>query len=121
MRGLNVFPDPLQQLFEHHLLHKSYEDAEAFTKEVAKQYLSYIDATLAHVPIHIRSAVIEDLESEAHEMLIKKMYGVGSETENSNFGRVIELEPKRKKLKAIDFYLPSIEPESEPNHEPDER
>lgn len=119
MRGLSVFPDPLQQLFEHHLLHKSYEDAEAFTKEVAKEYLCYIDATLAHVPIHIRSAVIEDLESETHEMLIKKMYGVGSESENSNFGRVIELEPKKRKLKAIDFYLPV--PDEQNTHEPDER
>jgi len=119
MRGPSMFVDPLQQLFEHHLLHKSYEDAGAFTKQVAQEYLSYIDTTLAHVPIHVRSAVMEDLESEAHEMLLKKMYGVEPDSENSNYGKVLEFEPKRKKLKSIDFLLPETEPEN--THEPEDR
>jgi len=119
MRGPKPHLDPLQQLFEHHLLHKSYEDAEAFTKEVAKEYLSYIDTTLAHVPIHVRAAVIEDLESEAHEMLVKKMYGVAPANHPSNFGRVLELAPNQRKLKAIDFYLPPTE--HGPSEEPEER
>ncbi len=104
MRGHQKPKDPLQQLFEHHLLNKSYEDASAFSKEVAKEYLGYIDATLAHIPIHLRQALLEDLESEAHEMLVKKMYGVSNEVMVSNFGKVIVVEPKKKTLKPIEFF-----------------
>lgn len=104
MRGPQRPKDPLQQLFEHHLLNKSYEDASAFSKEVAKEYLGYIDATLAHIPIHLRPTLLEDLESEAHEMLIKKMYGVSNEVMESNFGKVSIVEPKKKTLKAIEFF-----------------
>jgi hypothetical protein len=105
MRGRFSHKDPLQQLFEHHLLNRSYDDASAFSKEVVKEYLGYIDSTLAHVPIHLRASVIEDLETEAHEMLVKKMYGIGNAPEVSNFGKVIQVEPKNKALKAIHFFL----------------
>lgn len=100
--------DPLQQLFEHHLLTRSYDDAGAFTKEVAKEYLGYIDSTLAHVPIHVRASLVEDLEAEAHEMLVKKMYGVAAEVETpANFGKVIRVETSRKALRTFDFSLPA--------------
>ena len=107
MRGPLKFQDPLQQLFEHHLLTRSYDDAGAFTKEVAREYLGYIDSTLAHVPIHMRANLVEDLEAEAHEMLVKKMYGVGNEPESfTNFGKVVRVEGTRKQLRTFDFYLP---------------
>ncbi|MFM8269243.1 MAG: hypothetical protein ACKN9V_03560, partial [Pseudomonadota bacterium] len=108
--------DPLQQLFEHHLLNRSYDDAGAFSKEVAKEYLGYIDATLAHVPIHLRTSVMEDLETEAHEMLIKKMYGIDNASDSTNFGKVIGLEPKRKSLKPIQFFPP---PKADTDSNPD--
>jgi len=102
--------DPLHQLFEHHLLTRSYDDAGAFTKEVAKEYLGYIDSTLAHVPIHVRASLVEDLEAEAHEMLVKKMYGVAAEVEiPTNFGKVIRVESSRKALRTFDFNLPATQ------------
>lgn len=115
MRGPKKNKDPLQQLFEHHLLNRSYDDAGAFSKEIVKEYLGYIDATLAHVPIHLRATITEDLETEAHEMLIKKMYGVETLTESTNFGKVILVEPKNKSLKPIQFFPP---PKPESNPEP---
>lgn len=117
MRGPHNHKDPLQQLFEHHLLNRSYDDAGAFSKEVAKEYLGYIDATLAHVPLHLRASVMEDLETETHEMLIKKMYGVENLPELNNFGKVILVEPRKKSLKAIQFFLPPQPDSSSDNNE----
>ena len=97
--------DPLYQLFEQHMLTKSYEDSNAFTKEVANQYLVYLDSTLAHIPLHIRSSVLEDLESETHEMLVKKMYGCVKNTDHVNFGKVIQV--YEAELKAIEFCIPA--------------
>lgn len=84
--------DPLFQLFEHHLLTRSYEDAGKFTKELATEYLAYIDSTLAHVPFKLREHVVEDLEAEAHEMLVKKMYGCMKSADYVNFGRVMKVD-----------------------------
>jgi len=106
MRGSRKQNDPLQQLFEHHLLNRSYDDAAAFSKEVAKEYLGYIDTTLAHIPIHLRSSLLEDLEAEAHEMLVKKMYGVSHEVREGNFGKVTVVGPKNKSVKPVEFYPP---------------
>lgn len=117
LRRHSNYQDPLKQLFEHHLLNRSYEDASAFSKEVAREYLGYIDATLAHVPIHVRASLIEDLESEAHEMLIKKMYGVGPVDEATNFGRVLIVEPKKYSLKAVEFLPPASSTVSDDNSE----
>jgi len=86
--------DPLYELFEHYLLNRSHEDSSAFTKRIAKDYLSYLDSTPAHVPFHCRSTLLEDLESEAREMLVKKMYGCVNLTEYHNHGRVVEVFPK---------------------------
>lgn len=80
--------DPLYQLFEHNLLNRSYEDTNAFLREVAEEYLAYLDSTPAHVPFHIRASLLKDLESEAHEMLVKKMYGCAQEAEYTNQGSV---------------------------------
>ncbi len=67
--------DPLYQVFEHFLFTRTYEDSNAFTKEVATQYLAYLDATAGFIPSHARKTIQEDLETEIHEMLVKKIYG----------------------------------------------
>lgn len=87
----NLKVDPLFQLFEHHLVSRSYEDSGKFTKELAAEYLAYIDTTLAHVPFKVRQTVTEDLEAEAHEMLVKKMYGTMRATDYVNFGGVVHV------------------------------
>jgi len=86
--------DPLFQLFEHHLVTRSYEDAGKFTKELAAEYLGYLDGTLAHVPFKQRQLVTEDLEAEAHEMLVKKMYGTMKPNDYVNFGGVVHVVAK---------------------------
>ncbi len=83
--------DPLYQLFEHHLVSRSYEDSGKFTKDLATEYLAYIDTTLAHVPFKLRQLVTEDLEAEAHEMLVKKMYGTMKPADYVNFGGVVHV------------------------------
>jgi hypothetical protein len=103
--------DPLFQLFEHHLLSKSYEDSTAFTKEVAAEYLGYLDSTPAHIPFQFRGAVLEDLESETHQMLVKKMYGCVSINDHLNYGKVILCEIGNE-LKT--FELESKGPEAPP-------
>lgn len=85
--------DPLFQLFEHNLFNRSYEDIEAFTREVAEEYLAYLDSTHAHVPFHLRASLLKDLEGEAHEMLVKKMYGCTKPKDYVNSGTVMSVEP----------------------------
>lgn len=116
MSGPKKNLDPLFQLFEHHLLTRSYEDSHAFTKEVAREYLGYIDSTLAHVPLHVRAMVVEDLEAEAHEMLVKKMYGVAGATETINFGRVIKVGGAKKSLSVFEFLQPNNADDSKPSN-----
>ncbi len=83
--------DPLFQLFEHYLLNRSYEDSAAFTKEVAEEYLSYLDSTPAHVPFHVRTNLLDDLTSETHEMLVKKMYGCVRVSDYVDYGKVTKV------------------------------
>jgi hypothetical protein len=94
--------DPLFQMFEHHLLNRSYEDSSAFTKEVAQEYLHYLDSTPAHVPFHVRTNLVEDLEGETHEMLVKKMYGCVRPADYMNYGKVIKVD-KGDELDTFDF------------------
>jgi len=94
--------DPLFELFEHYLLTKSYDDSAKFTKEVAAAYLAYIDSTPAKVPFENRATVLADLESETHEMLIKKMYGIERSSDYNNFGRVMQIEAGDE-LKPFEF------------------
>jgi hypothetical protein len=103
--------DPLFQLFEHYLLNRSYDDSGAFTKEVAEEYLAYLDSTLAHVPFHSRSNVLEDLETEARELLVKKMYGCVRASDYANFGKVMRVK-KGVELASFDFEPPILSEES---------
>lgn len=98
--------DPLFQLFEHYLLNRSYEDSAAFTKEVAVEYMSYLNASPAHVPFHVRKPMLEDLETETHEMLVKKMYGCVRVSDYLNYGKVISVR-KGTELETFDLAPPS--------------
>jgi hypothetical protein len=89
----NKSVDPLFQLFEHYLLNRSYEDSNKFTKEVAEEYMTYLDSTSAHVPFHVRSSLLEDLETETHELLVRKMYGCVRAADYVNSGTVISVRP----------------------------
>lgn len=104
--------DPLFQLFEHYLLNRSYEDSAAFTKEIAEEYLSYLDSTPAHVPLHVRKSVQEDLEGEAHELLVKKMYGVVRSSDYHNVGSVVQVNPATG-LEPLEFFPSSTSEEAE--------
>lgn len=118
MRGKKTkVADPLYQLFEHHLAHRSYEDSSAFTKEVAQGYVAYLDSTQAHIPLHIRQGVLEELEAETHEMLVKKMYGVVKATDSNNFGRVVRV--NKDEILTVDFTSPPTNLNKSP--EPEEK
>jgi hypothetical protein len=108
--GKNI--DPLFELFEHYLLTKSYSDSAKFTKEVAGLYLAYIDSTPAHVPFHSRSHVLEDLEAETHELLVKKMYGCVRVTDYENCGRVMQID-NGEELKPFEFNREKVRPPAE--------
>ena len=103
--------DPLFQLFEHYLFKRSYEDLSAFTKEVAEEYLAYLDSTPAHVPYHTRSTLIKDLESETHEMLVKRMYGCMKVSDYQNYGRVVKV-TRDEELVSLDFSPPTSSEEN---------
>lgn len=88
--------DPLYQVFEHFLFTRTYEDSNAFTKEVATQYLAYLDATAGFIPCHARKMIQEDLETEIHEMLVKKIYGFNEMPEEAPPHGVPKLSPPPK-------------------------
>lgn len=88
--------DPLYQVFEHFLFTRTYDDSNAFTKEVATQYLSYLDATAGFIPSHVRKMIQEDLETEIHEMLVKKIYGFNEVPEEAPPHGVPKLSPPLK-------------------------
>jgi hypothetical protein len=106
--------DPLYQLFEHHLMTRSYEDSSVFTKEVAEKYLAYLDSTFAHIPVHVRATILEDLEVETQELLVKKMYGMVNPNDYQNFGKVLQAD-KNKSLKEVEFLPPFSSEESDQN------
>ena len=83
--------DPLFQLFEHFLITRSYDDSAAFTKQLAEQYVAYLDTSPAHVPFHVRKHLLEDLQTEAHELLVRKMYGCVNSSDYENRGIVMRI------------------------------
>jgi len=70
------------------LLTRSYETAGQFTKQLAENYVAYLDSTPAHMPFEARQTVLEDLATEAHEMLVKRMYGCYEKRERPMSGHV---------------------------------
>jgi hypothetical protein len=104
--------DPLFSLFEHYLVTRSYENAGEFTRQLAEEYLLYLDSTPAHIPFEVRAMALEDLASEAHEMLVKKLYGCVDSSEYENFGTVAQI--------TASFEIEYIEPEI-PGNPPQEK
>lgn len=102
MRGKKVKKplnlDPLYKLFETYLLTRSYESADSFTTQLARDYIAYLDSTPAHIPIYMREAVMEDLKHEAHELLVKKMYGCVNISDYKNIGKVIGIKDNMVQL-----------------------
>lgn len=68
---------------------RSYENPAEFTKQLAVEYLSYLNSSRAHIPFESRAQVLEDIAAEAHELLVKKMYGCVQPEELSTNGRVV--------------------------------
>ena len=109
MRGTkrNASVDPLFQIFERQLMTRSYEDSPTFTKELAKSYLAYLDSTPAHVPFDWRENLLEDLATEAHELLVKKMYGCVRVSDYLDIGRVMKI--NHEKVEALEFDPKTVE------------
>lgn len=108
--------DPLYKLFEHFLFNRSYDDAEAFAREIAEEYLAYLDSTPAHVPFHSRLALLKDLEAEAQELLVKRMYGCIKEHDYTNYGQVMKVTKTEEKLES--FELRSTDTDSKKERKP---
>lgn len=104
--------DPLFIFFEHYLVTRSYENAGEFTKQLAEEYLLYLDSTQAHIPFEARAMALEDLASEAHEMLVKKLYGCVDNAEYENYGSVVQLTPSFQ-IEHVEAELPGTAPEKE--------
>lgn len=115
MRGTKIKNlDPLFQLFQHHMFKKSYEDSTAFSKEVVAEYLVYLESTSAHIPLNVKAAIVQDLEAETHEMLVKSMYGCSAPSDSTTYGKVIKVN-KNTELSTYEFTPPvsTVEAESE--------
>lgn len=106
--------DPLFQLFQHHMLKKSYDDSAAFNREVAAEYLVYLESTSAHIPFSVKGAVVQDLEAETHELLIKSMYGCSIPHKSKTYGKVIHVK-STSELSTFEFSPPesALEPETD--------
>ena len=84
--------DPLFELFEHFLVTRSFEDSAAFARQLAEKYVAYLDSTPAHVPFENRATLLEDLETEIQEMLVKKMYGCARVDDYLDCGAVVTMQ-----------------------------
>lgn len=108
--------DPLFQLFQHHMLKKSYEDSTAFNREVASDYILYLESTSAHIPFDFKAAVVQDLEAEAHEFLVKSMYGCETPHTSQTYGKVIKIQ-SHTKFSTYEFTPPESTVENEADKE----
>ncbi len=119
MRGKKVKKlsklDPLYRLFETYLLTRSYENADSFTTQLARDYIAYLDSTPAHIPLYMREAVLEDLKSEVHELLVKKMYGCINIADYKNTGKVMGI--KDNTLQLFDIKIDDSNPLASPQEE----
>lgn len=69
--------DPLYLIFEQHLYNfqDSDTDRPTFIANVAKEYLSYLRKLKLSVPQSLESLFLEEVSSQVHTMLLKKIYG----------------------------------------------
>jgi hypothetical protein len=69
--------DPLYVIFEQHLYNfqDSDLDRKTFIGNVVAEYLTYLRRMNISVPPALEVPVIEELGTQVHAMLVKKMYG----------------------------------------------
>ena len=69
--------DPLYVIFEQHLYNfqDSDSDRKTFIANVVAEYLTFLRKRNIAVPKSLETAIIEELGSQVHTMLIKKIYG----------------------------------------------
>ena len=117
MRGKKIKNvDPLFQLFQHHMLKKSYEDSSVFNREVATEYMLYLESTSAHIPFEVKAAVLQDLEAETHELLVKSMYGCETTQPSQTYGKVIRIN-QNASFSTYEYTPPETHTEQEADQE----
>ncbi len=89
LETLALSGDPFYIVFERLLFTRAHDDTHDFAKQVAQRYVTYLDATPAHIPHTVRHHVVEELEAEAQEMLVKRMYGCLPPPVPGNYGKVL--------------------------------
>ncbi len=69
--------DPLYVIFEQHLFHfqDSDLDRKGFIARVVQDYLKYLSKLNIIVPRSLEESIIEELGSQVHTMLVKRIYG----------------------------------------------
>ena len=69
--------DPLYTIFEQHLYNfqDSEIDRKTFIGNVVKEYVGYLRKMNIMVPRSVEVDVLEELASQVHTMLVKKIYG----------------------------------------------
>jgi len=78
MRVIKQTPmDPLYVIFEQHLYNfqDSDLDRKTFIGNVLQDYLSYLRKLNISVPKSLEEPIVEELSSQIHMMLVKKIYG----------------------------------------------
>ncbi|MGZ3698149.1 MAG: hypothetical protein ACXWP5_08440, partial [Bdellovibrionota bacterium] len=69
--------DPLYVIFEQHLYNfqDSDQDRKTFIGNVIQEYLTHLRKLNIVVPKSLEHSIIEELSSQVHTMLVKKIYG----------------------------------------------
>jgi hypothetical protein len=69
--------DPLYVIFEQHLYNfqDSDLDRKTFIGNVLQDYLSYLRKLNISVPKSLEESIVEELSTQIHTMLVKKIYG----------------------------------------------
>ena len=83
--------DPLYHVFEYLLFSRSYDDPIELAKAIAAQYIQYLDSSQAYIVENLRQELLDELFVEAHEMLIKKMYGCVEQKFEKHYGKVMQI------------------------------
>jgi len=69
--------DPLYVIFEQHLFNfvDPDSDRQTFISNVVAEYLTYLRKSNVIVPKSLEQPVVEELSTQVHTMLVKKIYG----------------------------------------------
>lgn len=73
----NTQLDPLYVIFEEHLYNfqDSELDRKTFIQNVLRDYFSYLRKMRVTVPRSLEQPITEELSTQVHTMLVKKIYG----------------------------------------------